>query len=88
MTHKIAHKENSQQIIYKKAHKKAQTKCGAHLQKELTESIATSTISKISDLTLEEGPFLPLEEVEEEWRQKRPEMLAQLPAWTAWKAGR
>ena len=59
-------------------YKKAQTKCGAHLQKELTESITTSTISKVSDLTLEDGNFRPLEEVEEEWMQKRPQMLAQL----------
>ena len=59
-------------------YKKAQTKCGAHLQKELTESITTSTIRKISETTHEDGNFLPLEEVEEEWRQRRPEMLAQL----------
>ena len=59
-------------------YKKAQEKCGAHLQKELTESITTSTIRKITETTHEDGNFVPLEEVEEEWGQKRPEMLAQL----------
>ena len=59
-------------------YKTAQTQCGAHLQKLLTESINTSTIKKVSDLAQEDGNFLPLEEVEEEWKNKRPHMLAQL----------
>ena len=59
-------------------YKKAQTKCGAHLQKELTESINTSTLKKISETTLEDGKFVDLGEVEEEWGEKKPEMLAQL----------
>ena len=59
-------------------YKKAQTLCGAHLQKTLTESITTSTIRKISETSHEDGHFLPIKEVEAEWSQKRPEMWAQL----------
>ena len=58
-------------------YKKAQTQCGANLQKQLTESIITSTLNKITDQTLEDGIFRPIEEVEEEWK-KKPEKLAQL----------
>ena len=59
-------------------YKKAQTLCGANLQKTLTESVTTATIRKMTETAHEDGNFLPIKEVEAEWSQKRPEMWAQL----------
>ena len=59
-------------------YKKAQALCGADLQKEMTETITSTMVRRMTDTLTTEGGFEPIDEITDKWKTKRPIMLENL----------
>ena len=62
----------------KDLYKKAQALCGPDLQKEMTETITSTMVRRMTDTLTTEGGFEPIDEVTDKWKTKRPTMLENL----------